>query len=138
MNVAVRIPTVASATFAFEDATFERFQVHRHVVEAEQARLANIARVLAKAVLDIEPFVQALDVAQHGCDSQGLPVRSTPFRACDVDTYALVEAVLWDRLTGEAETLLKLMVRENIGGPTPSPAIDPHDPKASWDHGCQA
>ena len=116
----VRIPTVASATFAFEDATHERFDVHSHVVDAEEARLANIARVMAKAMLDLEPFVRALDVAARGCDRRGLPVHAKPFVAAQLDEYAIVEAVIGDRLTNEAETLLKLLFKQALAGPRPT------------------
>ena len=106
--------TLQDAIFAFEDDAKERFSLLPHMLAAEEARLANIADILARACREVEPHMQALDIAMEGCDRSGLPVRAEPFAASGVDEYALVESLFWARLSPPAETLLKAMLKREL------------------------
>ena len=106
--------TLQDAIFAFEDDAKERFRLLPHMLAAEEARLANIADILARACRELEISVNALDVALEGCDRNGLPVRAEAFAASGVDEYALIESLFWARLSPPAETLLKAMLKHEL------------------------
>ena len=105
--------TLQDAIFAFEDDAKERFRLLPHMLAAEEARLANVADILARACREMEPHMQALDIAMEGCDRSGLPVRAPngPWKSAAVDEYAVIESLCWD-LSGPAQLMLKTMLHD--------------------------
>ena len=69
-----------------------------------------MAGVLGAALRQIAALFARLDMAVRIHDARGLARPAAPFEPAGVDAYALVEALFWDRLTDEAEQLLKVQL----------------------------
>jgi hypothetical protein len=93
--------TVADAYGAFQSAAAERHGVYSLGAHKEAGTLDQVANVLARAFREIEPLMGDLDLAADGQDE---------FTAASVDTYAAVEALFWENLSGPAQTLLKALI----------------------------
>ena len=83
-------------------------------VSQDVLTLRAFANLLARVAHDIAAVFPALDTARRATGAKGRAVRTGSFTAADVDEYALVEALFWDRLSNEAETLLKVLLRQAL------------------------
>lgn len=127
----LHIQTLGEAERGFRDAVAAGSQTLLCYVDQDVLALDAIAFVMAQAARTVEPLFAALDAALSTTDARGFARQKPRFRARDIDAYALVEALFWGELTGEAETLLKAQVQTALErAPTP-PATTP-----SFDEGC--
>jgi hypothetical protein len=76
--------------------------------------LQAIAGLLARVARDIAALFPTLDTARRVTGVKGAATRADPFTIAAVDEYAVVEALFWDRLSNEAETLLKVLLRQAL------------------------
>ena len=118
-NSAIYGPMEATqAVIEFESAGKDQFSPPAYIVR-DVLILQKIARLLAHTARDIALLFSTLDTAKRATDAQGAALRTGPFTAADVDEYAVVEALFWDRLSNEAETLLKVLLRRALGEAQP-------------------
>lgn len=106
----VRRLTCAEAIGAFEDAGDKRSAPRSYIIRDVLA-LQAIADVLAKTVRQVAGLFAGLDTGRRVTDAQGRAAPPAAFTASEADEYALVEALFWDRLSDEAELLLKTLLR---------------------------
>lgn len=111
----VRVPTLGEIERAFRDDVAERFETLRAFVDQDVLGLDAIAAVLARACRAIEPLYRRLDTARL-VENRG---RNAPesFLAAEVDAYALVEGLMWGKLAGPAEALLKAQLQHALDHP---------------------
>jgi hypothetical protein len=127
----LHIRSLGEAEWGFRDAAAARGETLRCFVDQDVLALDAIAAAVARAARQIEPLFAGLDAALATTDARGFARRKLRFRAADVDAYAVVEALFWGELTGEAETLLKAQLQARLDSrPTPAPTIP------SFDDGC--
>lgn len=110
------IPTAIrpeQALRAFEAAARRRSSPLCHIAQ-DVLNLRRVADLLAGVARDITAHVSSLDTARRVADSKGAALRLNAFTPSGVDEYALVEALFWDRLSNEAETLLKVLLRQAL------------------------
>lgn len=106
MNIQTRIPrpaTVSEATADFEDHSVESGAEFRFTIAQDVAAIQAMAETMARCARELAPLFASLDS----------PAQATPrdaFTADEVDAYAMVEALFWNKLSGPAETLLKTML----------------------------
>jgi hypothetical protein len=115
MTISIPRPlTVSEATAAFEDAA-NRHDTLACFIHQDVAAIQAMADILAQACGAIGLLFSRLDTAKRTTDARGAAIRPTPTLVpAEVDEYALVEALFWDRLSPDAETLLKVMLRAGL------------------------
>jgi hypothetical protein len=115
MTISIPRPlTVSEATAAFEDAA-NRYDTLTYFIHQDVVAIQAMADILARACAAIGLLFSRLDTAKRTADARGAALRPTPSLApAEVDEYALVEALFWDRLSPEAEALLKVMLRAGL------------------------
>ena len=102
--------TVGEAEQAFAEACRARHETLTAFLDQDIRALDGMAGVLGAALRQIAALVARLDMAVRIHDARGLARPAAPFEPAGVDAYALVEALFWDRLTDEAEQLLKVQL----------------------------
>jgi hypothetical protein len=84
-------------------------------IHQDVAAIQAMADILVRACNAIGLLFSRLDTARRTTDGRGVAIRPAPtLTPDDVDEYAVVEALFWDRLSPEAETLLKVMLRVGL------------------------
>lgn len=138
MNAHISIPrpmTVSEATAAFEDAA-NRQDTLTCFIHQDVTAIQASADILARAVAAIGLLYSRMDTAKRTTDARGAATRPAPtMNPADLDEYALVESLYWDRLSPEAETLLKVMLRQALKAAKPegdhrpevAPLVESHD-----------
>lgn len=127
----LHIQSLGDAERGFRDAVARGSESLRCFVDQDVLALDAIAAALAGAVRGVEPLFASLDAALSTTDARGFAKPPPRFHARDVDAYALVEALFWGELTGEAETLLKAQLQAWLDGGPAARALRP-----SFDDGC--
>lgn len=128
----IRVPTLGEIERAFRDDVAERCETLRSFVDQDVLGLDAIAAVLARACRAIEPLYRGLDAARL-VESGGRNAPQT-FHAAEVDAYALVEGLMWGKLAGTAEALLKAQLQHAFDHPD-APASRAKPLVASFDEG---
>jgi hypothetical protein len=101
------------AVIAFESAATSRSRL-KAFISQDVLALQALADSLARAVREIAVLFAGLDTARRVANAKGQALPSSPFIPAETDEYALVEALFWDRLSDEAEVLLKTLLRQAL------------------------
>jgi hypothetical protein len=104
--------TCAEATAAFEAAAATPSAL-RAFISQDVLAMQVMAETLARAVHDVAVLFAGLDTARRTTNAKGAACAAS-FIAAEADEYALVEALFWDRLSSEAEILLKALLRKAL------------------------
>ena len=127
----LHIQSLGEAERGFRDAVAHGSESLRCFVDQDVLALDAIAAAVARAARAVEPLFAGLDAALSATDARGFARQRPRFRACDVDAWAVIEALFWGELTAQAETLLKAQLQHQLETrPEPSPTTP------SFDDGC--